>query len=235
MEAGIGYAGRRSLLPGQLHSMTTDRLPLARQVLILAGLMVLTFPFRLLPYWMEVHEGWLMCLWGASPVLAMFLLSVAQCRSRWIGVVLPLAGFIVTDLVIEAILRSRNLPTSTVSGRLFFYGLYIVLSQLGLLVRRVKSISPILAGVGAGMLGSVLFFLVTNFLIWLRSDPAQGVYYYPPTWAGLMKCFSLALPFFQNQFLFDVLFAVLLFSAYEMVTRGILARESRRAIVTVAA
>lgn len=207
--------------------MATDRLSLTRQVLLLAGLMVVTFPFRFLPYWMELHEGWLMCLWGASPVLAMFLVSVARCRSRWVGVALPLAGFVATDLVIELILRSRNLPSSTIGGRLFFYGLYLLLSQFGLLVRRAKGGAAILAGVGVGMLGSVLFFLVTNFLIWLRSEPSQGLYYYPPTWAGLVKCYGMALPFFQNQFLFDVIFAVVLFGAYELLARAILARASR--------
>lgn len=214
--------------------MPSERLTLSRQVQILTGLMVLTFPFRFLPYWMEVHEGWLMCLWGASPVLAMFLLSVAKCQSRWIAVVLPLAGFIVTDLVIESMLRSRNLPASTLGGRLFYYGMYLVLSQFGLLVRRAKGVSPILAGLGVGMLGSVLFFLVTNFLIWLRSDPTQGLYYYPPTWDGLVKCYSMALPFFQNQFLFDVLFAVVLFTAYEALARAVMVCDARRDVLTEA-
>jgi hypothetical protein len=210
--------------------MSNDRQTLRRQMLILTGLMIVFFPFRLLPYLVEVHEGWLMCLWGASPVLAMFLLSVAKCRSRWVAVALPLAGFILTDLVIETILVSRNLPSSSLRGRLFIYGLYLVLSQLGLIVRAVKgpAVNRIVAGVGAGMAGSVAFFLVTNFLIWLRSTPADGVYYYAPTWEGLVKCYTMALPFFQNQFLYDAVFAALLFSAYEVCERVLVARTARR-------
>lgn len=215
--------------------MPTERLSLSRQVLILASLMAVTFPFRFLPYALEVHEGWLMCLWGASPVLAMFVLSVAKCRSWWIGVGLPLVGFVATDLVIEALLVSRNLPSSSWKGRLLIYGLYLVLSQLGWIVRRVKdSWAQVAAGVGMGMLGSMLFFLVTNFLIWLRSVPADGAYYYPPTWEGLVQCYTLALPFFQNQFLFDVLFATLLFPAYAVLGQVIPARDARRAALVEA-
>jgi hypothetical protein len=201
--------------------MPTERLSLAKQVLILTGLMAVFFPFRLLPYWLEVHEGWLMCLWGASPVLAMFLLSVAKCSSRWVAVGLPLVGFILTDLAIEAILVARGLPSSSLLGRLVIYGLYLALSQLGLLLRWMQgsAVTRIVASVGVGMTGSLIFFLVSNFLTWIRSTPADGVYYYTPTWEGLMKCFTLALPFFQNQFFFDALFAALLFSAYEVCER----------------
>jgi hypothetical protein len=209
--------------------MPSERLTLSRQVLILTSLMAVVFPFRLLPYWLEVHDGWLMCLWGASPVLAMFLLSVANCQSRWVAVGLPLVGFILTDLIIETILVSRNLPSSSLRGRVIVYAFFLGLSQLGLILRwlKVAPVSKIAASVGVGMLGSITFFLVTNLLIWLRSIPPDAPYYYAPTWEGLVKCYTMALPFFLNQFFFDVLFAAVLFSAYEVWERVLLAREAR--------
>lgn len=47
-------------------------------------------------------------------------------------------------------------------------------------------------------LASFLFFLVSNFGVWL--------YWYPNTIEGLIKCYSLALPFYKNTLLGDIFF-----------------------------
>ena len=51
---------------------------------------------------------------------------------------------------------------------------------------------------------SVLFFLTTNFAVWLAWD------YYPKSLEGLITCFTLALPFFTNTLLSTVIFTGIL-------------------------
>jgi hypothetical protein len=46
--------------------------------------------------------------------------------------------------------------------------------------------------------GSLQFFLITNFGCWLVG--------YPKTWEGLTQCYVLALPFYRNQVLGDLLY-----------------------------
>lgn len=47
-------------------------------------------------------------------------------------------------------------------------------------------------------LASLLFFLVSNFGVWLN--------WYPRTWVGLLNCYSLALPFYTRTLLGDLVF-----------------------------
>lgn len=47
-------------------------------------------------------------------------------------------------------------------------------------------------------LASLVFFLLSNFGVWW--------YWYPHTMAGLSKCYTLALPFYKNTLLSDLVF-----------------------------
>jgi hypothetical protein len=68
---------------------------------------------------------------------------------------------------------------------------------------------------GASLLGSVSFFLVSNlavFFVWNM---------YPKTWSGLVECYTVALPFFRNGMIADMVFALAFFSlpvAIELLT-----------------
>ncbi len=68
--------------------------------------------------------------------------------------------------------------------------------------------NPLRIGGGA-LLASALFFLVTNFGSWLGQAMP-----YPYTFAGLMECYTLGLPFYQGTFLGDLGFTGGLFAAH---------------------
>ncbi len=57
---------------------------------------------------------------------------------------------------------------------------------------------------------SVFFFIITNFAVWLWS----GMYLH--TWAGLMLCYDMALPFFRNTALSDAGYTAALFGLYAL-------------------
>jgi hypothetical protein len=61
--------------------------------------------------------------------------------------------------------------------------------------------------------GAVIFFVVSNFGVWLQSGM------YPHTLAGLADCYTLALPFFRNTLTGDLVYSGLLFGAYAFATR----------------
>ena len=60
---------------------------------------------------------------------------------------------------------------------------------------------------------SVFFFAVTNFAVWIWS----GMYAH--TWAGLTSCYTLALPFFRNTLLSDVIYTAALFGVFTLASR----------------
>jgi hypothetical protein len=61
------------------------------------------------------------------------------------------------------------------------------------------------------VLSSILFFIVTNFGVWLTG----GGWFYPKTWQGLMECYTLAIPFFRNTVAGDLVYTGALFGLFE--------------------
>ncbi len=60
--------------------------------------------------------------------------------------------------------------------------------------------------------GSIGFFLVSNFAVWLWSSM------YVHTWSGLMLCYVMAIPFFRNTLLSDLVYTGALFGLYAGAT-----------------
>jgi hypothetical protein len=60
----------------------------------------------------------------------------------------------------------------------------------------------------SSLAASILFFLVTNFVCWWGSNA------YSQDWAGLVRCYTMALPFFRNTFCGDMAYSCLLFGGY---------------------
>jgi hypothetical protein len=81
---------------------------------------------------------------------------------------------------------------------------YLAPCFIGLLLRdRIKPLPVLGAGLGTG----VSFFLLSNFAVW-----AFGTIAYPKNWAGLIECYTKAIPFFRNGIISDVLFSAVFFS-----------------------
>jgi hypothetical protein len=78
----------------------------------------------------------------------------------------------------------------------------------------------------AAVASSVLFFAITNFGMWLFSG------FYPVTYAGLVACYTAAIPFFQNTIAGDLFYTVLLFGGFriaETMLPGLRAAEAQPA------
>jgi hypothetical protein len=57
---------------------------------------------------------------------------------------------------------------------------------------------------------SLFFYVATNFAVWVSSGM------YPHTWSGLVNCYVMAVPFFRNTLLSDVIYTSLLFGVYAL-------------------
>ncbi|MCM2369565.1 DUF6580 family putative transport protein [Aporhodopirellula aestuarii] len=64
--------------------------------------------------------------------------------------------------------------------------------------------------IAGSLIGSVLFFLATNF--------AHFVAFYPPTFSGLVACYTAAIPFFQFTVAGDLVYAGVLFGSFALVS-----------------
>ena len=131
-----------------------------------------------------------------SPIDAMALFSGAYLGRRWIAFVAPLAALLLSDLVLG-----------------FYHGIATVYGTVALIVMLGWTLSfrrmPLRVGTAA-IASSIIFFVITNFGMWLFSG------FYPLTSAGLVACYTAAIPFFQNTVAGDLFYSVLLFGGFAL-------------------
>ena len=135
--------------------------------------------------------------WNVTPVTAIALFGGAVLPRGW-SLWLPLAIVGISDVLIG---WHATVP--------FTWGAVLLISLLGWWLRPRPSAGRVLAGTLAG---SVLFFLVSNFGVWLVGD------IYPRTAAGVWSCYVAALPFFRNSVVADLICSAALFGGYALVT-----------------
>jgi hypothetical protein len=129
---------------------------------------------------------------NATPITAMALFSGVYFTNKKFAFIVPLIAMFLSDLF---------LGVSTIT--LFVYGAFILVSYIGIRSNKIN-IKTIL-------LSSVSFFVITNFGVWLLG--------YPKTLAGLMECYTLAIPFFRNALIGDFFFAGIMYFAFEFVSK----------------
>lgn len=136
---------------------------------------------------------------NATAISAMALFAGAQIADRRLAFFVPLAALFLTDLVL-----------GLHAGMLF---VYVCVAAMVLMGSALDMRPQPLKLAGASLAGSVLFFLVTNFGVFAL----DGLY--EKSLAGLAECYVLAIPFFQNALLGDLLFTALLFGGFELMRR----------------
>ncbi|MFA6354392.1 MAG: DUF6580 family putative transport protein [Candidatus Paceibacterota bacterium] len=87
------------------------------------------------------------------------------------------------------------------------YGSFVLVGYLASVFKSRKNTEVIL---GTSLVGSVTFFLVTNWAVWQFS----GMYL--KNWAGFLETYVMALPFFRNTFLGDVVYLAFIAGGYEL-------------------
>ena len=136
-----------------------------------------------------------------TPIGAMALFSGAYLGRRGLAFVAPLGALLLSDLVLG-----------------FYHGMVTVYATVALIVLvgwvALARVSPIRVG-AAALASSVLFFVITNFGMWLFSG------FYPLTVAGLGACYVAAIPFFQNTVAGDLSYSALLFGGFALLERTV--------------
>lgn len=160
-----------------------------RNLLIGSALILAATLLRILPHPANV-----------APLAAMALAGGVYLDRRY-ALIVPLLAMIISDMIIGF---HTTIP--------FVYGSFLLIGIAGLWLRTHKSLGTV---VGATLASSLLFFIVTNFGVWLTG----GGWYYPRTWVGLVECYTLAIPFFRNTLVGDLASVAVLFGAFELFER----------------
>jgi hypothetical protein len=142
-----------------------------------------------------------------SPLLSLALCAPLFCTSKLRAVILTLLIVWVSDAFINFSY------TATFSG--FYPGFYwqyvcyLLLVLLGsYALQRVNLFSILLTSV----LGSTLFFIISNFGVWLTGNM------YPMNFSGLMTCYLMAIPFYKTIILGTAVYALGFFVAWKWIS-----------------
>ncbi|MCY7350912.1 MAG: hypothetical protein LH606_09615 [Cytophagaceae bacterium] len=130
-------------------------------------------------------------------------------RKSW-ALAVPLLALWLSDIVLNNVMYRQYYPTFTLQVNPWTYGTFAVIVVLGaVLLKRVKPLNVVFTSV----LASTLFFLMSNFSVWLGSGA------FPQTPGGLMACYTVALPFFGNTLAGDLFWCGVLFGVFEFAKR----------------
>ena len=135
-----------------------------------------------------------------SPIAAMALFSGAYLPKRALAFAAPFGALVLSDALLGGFYPGMN----------FVYLSFGLTVLIGWAIARRKT--PLRIG-GAAVASSVLFFVLTNFGMWLFSG------FYPRTFEGLAACYVAAIPFFQNTLAGDLVFTALLFGGFALAER----------------
>lgn len=156
---------------------------------------------------------------GFAPQIAMAIFGGAIIADKKLAFVLPLASMLLSDVLYQALYAGgfTSIP-GFYSGQWINYLLFAGLTVFGFGMKRVNI--PNVAGFGIS--GSLLFFLASNFTVWLGG----GGYNHPKTFQGLMQTYADGLAFYRdygllpnsygNLLIGDLFFCALLFGAFAL-------------------
>ena len=127
-----------------------------------------------------------------TPITAIALLSSKGFYNRWIVILIPILSLFISDLFLGL---HGTIP--------FVYASFILIAVLGMYIKKINIVMVLLS--------STVFFLVSNFGVWLL--------HYPISFEGLLKCYTLVLPFFLNTILGDLVYGGLLIYPFYVLQR----------------
>ena len=157
--------------------------------LVLVGFILTAAALRLVP-----HPP------NFTPIAALALFGGAHFSHRWAALGVPLAALLIGDLIIGF---HVTMPVVYVS--------FALVVGLGRWLRPGQGILPV---TGAVLAASILFFILTNFGVWVLLSS------YPKTLAGLGACYTAALPFFGNTLMGTAFYTAALFGGFALAGRG---------------
>ncbi|MBI4092313.1 MAG: hypothetical protein HY420_00115 [Candidatus Kerfeldbacteria bacterium] len=144
------------------------------------------------------HFGFIHLPPNVAPIAALAMFGGAYLPGRS-AFVLPLMAMLVSDALI-------GFYTPSIMAAVYLS--FAISGLIGLWLRSRKHLGNVVVG---SLVGSVVFFLLTNAAVW-----AFGTLY-SRSGSGLMQSYIAGLPFFRNTVLGDLGFTGLMFGLFELV------------------
>jgi hypothetical protein len=162
-----------------------------------------------------------------APMIGIALFSVAYLPKKWMGLVLPVACWIISDVFVNVFIESATPSTHGIGyfitpTALGVYTSLLVVFVLGGLLRKGVTVPKLL---GITLSSSLIFYFVTNSFCFFEGN------LYGSGFTGYVNCLLAGIPFYKNDYgtafgsfffngiMGDLFFTSLLFGSYYLVNR----------------
>lgn len=132
-----------------------------------------------------------------TAVGAIALFGGAYFSEKKFAFIIPMLAMLLSDLII-----------GFHNGMLSVYFSFVLIVVIGILLSRNLKFSNVVL---ASLLSSIIFFVLTNFQMWLQSS------LYAKNISGLVACYVAAIPFFHNTVLGDLFFVGTLLGLFAVI------------------
>jgi hypothetical protein len=188
----------------------------------------LLLAFGLLILCASLYRVWDGRPYGFAPQIAMAIFGGAIIKDKVWAFILPLLSMFISDILYQALyVNGLSTIPGFYEGQWLNYILFGGLTLFGFLMKKINAVNVL----GFSIIGSVLFFLTSNFTVWAGG----GGFNRPKTFNGLMQCYGDALAFHReyglikgfagNFILGDLFFCVLLFGLFHIAQRFVVNRQ----------
>ncbi|MFK7807224.1 MAG: DUF6580 family putative transport protein [Saprospiraceae bacterium] len=160
-----------------------------------------------------------------TPIAGIGLFGAAYFSRKWLALIIPFAAMWFSDLIINNVYMPMVYPeyyngfTLFTEGWYWMYGSFALIILLGFNVLKKVKLGTL---IGASLASSMIFFLVTNFGSWLTGPM------YAKTAAGLIACYTAAIPFFWNTIAGDLFYVGLMFGVFALLQNRIPSLTTQR-------
>ena len=129
---------------------------------------------------------------------AISILGGVYFGKNYLAFLVPILSMLISDFLL-----GFNMTLSV-------YLSFLIMIPLGIGIKnKLSNLSVIKTSIYA----SIVFFLITNFSVWIFSTV------YPNNIYGLLICYYAGIPFFFNKLLGNIFFSFSLFGIYEIVSK----------------
>ena len=166
---------------------------------VISGMILLAAVSRFLPIAMPSMNNF-------SPVGAMALFGGAYIAKKHWAFIFPMIALWLSNLVLNNVFYTKYYPTFSFGFELTVFVSFALVVAIGIVVLKKVNLTNLLI---ANVLGTIGFFLISNFFVW------AGGKMYPQTMEGFITCYTMALPFLKNTLISNLLYSAVMFGVYE--------------------
>ncbi len=181
-----------------------------RNILIIAGLVALATSWRI------INHAYML---APNLEIVTAVSVIAAITIGWRGaVIVPVVTMAVSDAI---------LGTSPII--LFTWSCFALIGASAVILKRLNGHSgrQLIGAAGFAVASSTLFFVVTNFGVWL-----QGFgFYYPSTLAGLGESYMMGIPFYRTMLIGNLIIVPATVGIWQLI-RAYQSTSSKQSVIT---